>query len=169
MSNTEDIVTEAREVLEGITHGPWMVHDDPEDDTYSVDAKSDLTVTIIADLIETEQDATFIAAAPGLVRSLLAALETAETTAQWLVAENGYEYDALLMRQGELLTAAVNALKGDPPPLTTWSHHDVAELAAGAISKRDRTIRRLLDMCVMADVIDEGYAAEIRAALGGVS
>ncbi len=39
----------------------------------------------------------------------------------------------LIARQSQLLTAAVNALKGPPPPLTLWSHHDVAELAAAAV------------------------------------
>jgi hypothetical protein len=39
------------------------------------------------------------------------------------------EYDPLLTRQGDLLTRAANALRGDPPPLMSWSHHDVPELA----------------------------------------
>lgn len=39
-------------------------------------------------------------------------------------------YEALCSRQSRLLTATVNALRGDPPSLWTWSHHDVHELAA---------------------------------------
>ena len=39
------------------------------------------------------------------------------------------EYDATLTRQSDLLTRTVNALRGDPPPLTSWSHHDIPELA----------------------------------------
>ena len=31
---------------------------------------------------------------------------------------------------GDLLRATVNALKGDPPPLTTWSTHDLPDVAA---------------------------------------
>ncbi len=46
------------------------------------------------------------------------------------------EYDLLITRQGILLTDAVNALKGPPPPLTTWSHHDIAELAQQAVQRR---------------------------------
>jgi len=49
----------------------------------------------------------------------------------------GEEYDGILTRQGDLLTRTVNALKGDPPPLTTWSHHDVPELAAAVVAERD--------------------------------
>lgn len=36
---------------------------------------------------------------------------------------------ALSSRQADLLTGVVNAIKGDPPPDTLWSHHDAAELA----------------------------------------
>lgn len=39
------------------------------------------------------------------------------------------EYSDLMMRQGDLLRGVVNALRGDPPPLTHWSHHDAADLA----------------------------------------
>jgi len=37
--------------------------------------------------------------------------------------------DRLIGRQGSLLTAAVNVLRGAPPEDTLWSHHDVADLA----------------------------------------
>jgi hypothetical protein len=42
------------------------------------------------------------------------------------------EYSSLLTRQGDLLTGVANALKGPPPELTSWSHHDLPELAAAA-------------------------------------
>ena len=45
------------------------------------------------------------------------------------------EYDAILRRQGDLLTRTVNALRGNPPPLTSWSHHDIPELAAEKVSE----------------------------------
>lgn len=45
------------------------------------------------------------------------------------------EYDAILTRQGDLLTRTVNALRGNPPPLTSWSHHDIPELAAEKVSE----------------------------------
>lgn len=42
---------------------------------------------------------------------------------------DGGHLTKLIDRQAALLTAAVNALKGEPPKNTLWSHHDVAELA----------------------------------------
>ena len=45
------------------------------------------------------------------------------------------EYDAILTRQGDLLTRTVNALRGNPPPLTSWSHHDIPELAAEKVAE----------------------------------
>ena len=45
------------------------------------------------------------------------------------------EYDATLTRQGDLLTRTVNALRGNPPPLTSWSHHDIPELAAEKVAE----------------------------------
>ena len=41
-------------------------------------------------------------------------------------------------RQGDLLTATVNVLRGKPPELKMWSHHDVAELAAEAKTEIER-------------------------------
>lgn len=43
------------------------------------------------------------------------------------------EYDGTLSRQGDLLTRTANALRGTPPPLTSWSHHDVPERAQHAM------------------------------------
>jgi len=45
------------------------------------------------------------------------------------------EYDAILTRQGDLLIRTVNALRGNPPPLTSWSHHDIPELAAEKVAE----------------------------------
>jgi len=55
----------------------------------------------------------------------------------WLLAEVE-EYDATLTRQGDLLTRTVNALRGNPPHLTSWSHHDIPELAAEKVSEVQR-------------------------------
>jgi hypothetical protein len=44
----------------------------------------------------------------------------------------------LVEQQSRLLTAAVNALRGPPPPLTTWSHHDVEELALKVVDERNQ-------------------------------
>jgi len=57
-------------------------------------------------------------------------------------ADRDDSYD-IIWRQGQLLTAAVNAIKGEPPPLVSWSHHDVAELAATIKAERDDALSRL--------------------------
>jgi len=49
--------------------------------------------------------------------------------------EDVEEYDATLTRQRDLLTRTVNALRGNPPPLTSWSHHDIPELAAEKVAE----------------------------------
>lgn len=45
---------------------------------------------------------------------------------------------ALIQRQSDLLTGAVNVLRGDPPSDTLWSHHDVAELARATKERAER-------------------------------
>lgn len=47
----------------------------------------------------------------------------------------------LTERQSVLLTGVVNALKGEPPPLTLWSHHDAPELARDCKAKLERVAR----------------------------
>lgn len=56
------------------------------------------------------------------------------------------EYDATLTRQGDLLTRTVNALRGNPPPLTSWSHHDIPELAAEKVSEVERLTAELAEV-----------------------
>lgn len=51
-----------------------------------------------------------------------------------------------IRRQAELLTAAVNLLRGDPPEDTLWSHHDIAELVKGVIAERDRLRAALIEL-----------------------
>lgn len=41
-------------------------------------------------------------------------------------------------RQGAILRRAANALKGKPPPLTTWSVHDVGEVAEQVVRENRR-------------------------------
>lgn len=58
--------------------------------------------------------------------------------AQGRVEELNSELDeatALIAKQATILTGVANALHGDPPPLTTWSHHDLAELAAAMVAE----------------------------------
>jgi hypothetical protein len=45
--------------------------------------------------------------------------------------------DALLSRQHAILTGVANALRGDPGPLASHSHHDLAERAAAVVRERD--------------------------------
>ena len=42
--------------------------------------------------------------------------------------------DALLARQHAILTGVANALRGDPGPLASHSHHDLAERAAAMVA-----------------------------------
>lgn len=48
-----------------------------------------------------------------------------------------HDYDRLISNQGQLLTGVVNGLRGDPPELTWWSHHDAPELARAMKAKLD--------------------------------
>ena len=45
--------------------------------------------------------------------------------------------DALLSRQHAILTGVADALRGDPGPLASHSHHDLAERAAAMVRERD--------------------------------
>ena len=53
--------------------------------------------------------------------------------------------DALLARQHAILTGVANALRGDPGPLASHSHHDLAERAAAAVAEIAR-LRALLEV-----------------------
>jgi len=48
--------------------------------------------------------------------------------------------DALLARQHAILTGVANALRGDPGPLASHSHHDLAERAAAVVAERDAAV-----------------------------
>lgn len=89
--------------------------------------------------------------------------------ARWTLEDEREDYGHVLEKQGRLLTSAVNTLRGDPPPLTTWSHHDVAELAAAVIAERDQareTITRIENEVEFLNARDQVL---IRAALIGES
>ena len=66
------------------------------------------------------------------------------------------EYDAILTRQSDLLTRTVNALRGNPPPLTSWSHHDIPKLAAEKVAE----VARLTAECLRAQGFDVTARAE---------
>lgn len=44
----------------------------------------------------------------------------------------------LIVRQADLLRDTINVLRGEPPELTWWSHHDVAEHARRVVAERDQ-------------------------------
>lgn len=74
--------------------------------------------------------ATQVRQAPDLERLVLEARAEVER-----LREEVADQHTLIQRQGDLLTGAVNALRGEPPELTWWSHHDVAERAAGLVAE----------------------------------
>lgn len=53
------------------------------------------------------------------------------------------EAHALIARQAAILTGVANALRGEPPPLKTHSHHDLAERAA-EVAERARAHGRVV-------------------------
>ena len=74
------------------------------------------------------------------------------------------DYDATLTRQGDLLTRTVNALRGNPPPLTSWSHHDIPELAAEKVSEVTRlTAERdaLAAQVAQVEALGEEWSTEL--------
>jgi hypothetical protein len=68
------------------------------------------------------------------------------TPGERLVATFGREADAedfldqhtLIMKQGTLLSQAVNLIRGPAPDLVSWSHHDIVELVAGIMQQNTR-------------------------------
>lgn len=69
-----DVVARARESLVGITGDGWLHSEDPCG-CYSVTAKPDLTMQLVAEGIANESDAGFIAAARSLVPELVSEVE----------------------------------------------------------------------------------------------
>lgn len=87
--------------------------------------------------------------------------------AEWTHPEFGEGY--LIQRQGRLLDGVVNALRGDPPELTLWSHHDAPELARAAVRRITRLRKAALryrrrtqefDNLVLREVCDQRDEAE---------
>lgn len=77
------------------------------------------------------------------------ALETARRERDEAVAElenDQAEEHQLILRQGELLTGVVNALRGDPAPLYLHSHHDAAELASEVLAERDEALAHIAEL-----------------------
>ena len=70
-------------------------------------------------------------------------------------AEDADYLDALLARQHAILTGVADALRGDPGPLASHSHHDLAERAAATVAEVE-TLRRTLALA------QESLAAAVR-------
>ena len=70
-------------------------------------------------------------------------------------ADDADYLDALLARQHAILTGVADALRGDPGPLASHSHHDLAERAAATVAEVE-TLRRTLALA------QESLAAAVR-------
>jgi hypothetical protein len=69
---------------------------------------------------------------------------------------------ALLSRQSAILTGVANALRGDPGPLASHSHHDLAERAAAMVAEL-ATLRAVRMVPMTPTALDAACAAEDRA------
>jgi hypothetical protein len=72
------------------------------------------------------------------------------------------ELHALLARQRAILTGVANALRGDPGPLASHSHHDLAERAAAVVAEI-ATLRAVRLEPMTPTALDAACAAEDRA------
>lgn len=98
-----------------------------------VAAERDALVIELADMASTMHAARLrIEEAGAALTECMEARRTLLVTVDEMRAEENASYE-LVARQGDLLTGVVNALRGNPPPDTSWSHHDAAELAQKAV------------------------------------
>jgi len=119
-----ELVERAKAALEGVTEEGWLCGEDPCG-CYSVAAKPDLTVQVVAEHIANKADAEFIAAARSLVPELVAEVESMLRTVDglrstlFLIREARIDYDAALRRREHggaaarrFVDAVVSALDG---------------------------------------------------------
>jgi hypothetical protein len=84
------------------------------------------------------------------------------------------EYSRLCNRQSELLTRVVNAARGVPPELMTWSHHDAGELVEDlaadldALRREVAALRRILRYERERRMLAELDALRARQKAGGL-
>ncbi|AKJ72150.1 hypothetical protein GMA1_53 [Gordonia phage GMA1] len=147
------VTARARAALDGITPGPW-VRDNPDDrfsehdDVFSGDVWS----RRVAGLISRRADATFIAAAPDLVRDLADKVERQESIHKWpKTTPEGHLYVApttyaeLCSRHTDAAQASVECwVDAECPPEPTWemvglAHREVERLTAER-AERDQAI-----------------------------
>lgn len=91
----------------------------------------------------------------------LTAIATERARADALRAELG-ESDAVRERLAELLKQTAVALRGEPPPLTSWSWHDVPERAAAAIAAIDVMQRAASINAERADALEAALLHTLR-------
>ena len=72
--------------------------------------------------------------------------------------------DALLARQRAILTGVANALRGDPGPLASHSHHDLAERAAAVVAERNAAVADAARARAAYAIDLDGLRAEVRRA-----
>lgn len=90
-----DIVTRARELLAGITPGPWIAEYSGEQGNCVIpaDAQSTREAVCVTRLYHQQADAEFIAAAPQLVTELADRIESAESLLRALVDADDCWFD----------------------------------------------------------------------------
>lgn len=142
-----DVVGRAKAALEGVTDGPWQVErwEDFSGHVVSYSLPDIAQWSGYRNTVDCGGDkalAEFIAAARSLVPELVAEVEKLRNLDD--------DYSGLLIRQGELLTGVVNAIRGNPRELTTWSHHDAPELARELVAEVERLRARETKMRALA-------------------
>lgn len=86
------------------------------------------------------------------------------------------EYPPILNRLGELLDGVALALRGPPPPLTSWGYHDLPERAAAEVAARLAALAEAAEhgeaLARVRHILSSGYGclrcaeADLRAAVG---
>ena len=67
------------------------------------------------------------------------------------------DYHRLTMMQGELLTGAVNAIRGEPEDLSSWSHDDIVELVTAQKSRVETLEQRVQELEKQNALINAEY------------
>lgn len=75
----------------------------------------------------------------------------------------------LITRQGDILSGVARALNGPPPPLTSWSHHDLAEKAEELVHRAEIDAARIgaaLKIHAPLEAVDERRGARRKVCAG---
>jgi len=74
------------------------------------------------------------------------------------------ELHAIVARQRAILTGVANALRGDPGPLASHSHHDLAERTGAVVAERDAAVADAARARAAYATDLDGLRAEVRRA-----